>query len=91
MKDPVEIESEISDKPDTNGPLIQPRHPGPNLWTVLQKWILVLPTTTEEQRNRRQRLQAELERVVQEFDDGKGIGEDGVRSVIRSPFFDVPG
>ncbi|BCR86256.1 putative ethanolamine kinase [Aspergillus chevalieri] len=78
VKNPVEIESEISEKPDTNGPLIQPRHPGPNLWTVLQKWILVLPTATEEQQARRQRLQAELERVVKEFDDGKGIGEDGL-------------
>ena len=83
VKNPVEIESEISEKPETNGPLIQPRHPGPNLWTVLQKWILVLPTATEEQRERRQRLQDELERVVKEFDDGKGIGEDGVRSIFN--------
>ena len=34
---------------------------------------------------------AELERVVKEFDDGKGIGEDGVRSVLHFPFLDVPG
>ncbi|PLB35438.1 putative ethanolamine kinase [Aspergillus candidus] len=59
-------------------PLIKPRQPGPNMWTVLQKWILALPSTSEDQRQRRLRLQGELERVVGEFDDGKGLGEDGL-------------
>ncbi|KAA8651982.1 hypothetical protein EYZ11_001758 [Aspergillus tanneri] len=57
---------------------IDPRQPGPNLWTVLQKWIRALPTTTEEQRQRRLSLQKEFERVVGEFDDGKGLGENGL-------------
>ncbi|KAL1962865.1 hypothetical protein VTN77DRAFT_9140 [Rasamsonia byssochlamydoides] len=57
---------------------IQPRQPGPNLWTVLQKWILALPVTTEEQRARRRILQKELERIVAELDDGSGIGEGGL-------------
>ncbi|KAE8351007.1 kinase-like domain-containing protein [Aspergillus coremiiformis] len=59
-------------------PLIRPRQLGPNLWTVLQKWILALPSVTDEQRKRRLSLQRELERVVHELDDGKGIGEDGL-------------
>ncbi|KAL4894063.1 kinase-like domain-containing protein [Aspergillus ambiguus] len=57
---------------------IQPRQPGPNMWTVLQKWVLALPTATEEQRSRRVRLQEELQRVVRELDDGKGLGENGL-------------
>jgi len=58
---------------------ITPRQAGPNTWTVLQKWILALPVSTEEQRQRRKSLQKELERIVAELDDGAGIGEDGVR------------
>ncbi|KAH2418621.1 hypothetical protein KXV44_008492 [Aspergillus fumigatus] len=57
---------------------IKPRVPGPNMWTVLQKWILALPTATEEQRTRRRALQKELERVVRELDDGRGLGDDGL-------------
>ena len=77
--------SQHPDQLEAEFPLIRPRHPGPNLWTVLQKWILVLPTATEEQRTRRLNLQRELERVVKEFDDGKGIGEDGVRRAWPGP------
>jgi ethanolamine kinase len=54
------------------------------MWTVLQKWILALPTTTEEQRTRRRALQKELERVVRELDDGRGLGDDGVCSLSLS-------
>ncbi|GAB1212616.1 hypothetical protein ATERTT37_001760 [Aspergillus terreus] len=57
---------------------IQPRQPGPNMWTVLQKWVLALPSATEEQRSRRLQLQKELERAVSELDDGKGLGENGL-------------
>ncbi|KAF7590048.1 hypothetical protein BBP40_003301 [Aspergillus hancockii] len=59
-------------------PLIQPRQPGPSMWTVLQKWILALPSGTDEQRKRRLNLQHELERVVNDLDDGNGIGENGL-------------
>lgn len=75
----VEIDSEHRPKPKEDLRVIQPRRPGPTMWTVLQKWILALPTATEDQRARRLQLQKELERVVAELDDGKGIGEDGVR------------
>ena len=49
------------------------------MWAVLQKWILALPSATDEQRKRRLGLQKELEWAVSELDDGNGIGEDGVR------------
>ncbi|KAL1953677.1 hypothetical protein VTO42DRAFT_2388 [Malbranchea cinnamomea] len=57
---------------------ITPRHPGPNLWTTIQKWILALPVRTEKERQRRRQLQGELERIVSDLDDGLGLGEDGL-------------
>ncbi|KAJ5243103.1 uncharacterized protein N7469_001430 [Penicillium citrinum] len=58
--------------------VIQPRRAGPSMWAVLQKWILALPTSTPEQRSRRLTLQKELQWVLAQLDDGKGIGEDGL-------------
>ncbi|KAJ5995340.1 hypothetical protein N7481_002317 [Penicillium waksmanii] len=58
--------------------IIQPRRAGPSMWAVLQKWILALPASTPEQRSRRLSLQQELQWVLAQLDDGKGIGEDGV-------------
>lgn len=58
--------------------VIQPRRGGPSMWAVLQKWILALPVSTPEQRSRRLSLQQELQWVLAQLDDGKGIGEDGV-------------
>lgn len=58
---------------------IQPRQAGPNLWTVLQKWILALPAATDEQKSRQKGLQKELERIIGELDDGAGIGKGGAR------------
>lgn len=58
--------------------IIKPKHDGPNMWSVLQKWILALPVTTEKERLRRVGLQKELQRTVAEMDDGKGIGQEGV-------------
>lgn len=57
---------------------IKPRKEGPNLWTVMQKWILASPASTEQERSRRVLLQKEFERIVAEFDDGSGLGEEGV-------------
>lgn len=59
--------------------VIRPRRTGPSMWAVLQKWILALPVATPEQRSRRLSLQRELQWAAGQLDDGKGIGEDGVR------------
>lgn len=75
----VDVTADQPSTTEADFPLIQPRQPGPNMWTVLQKWVLALPTATEEQQQRRRTLQKELERVVKELDDGKGLGENGVR------------
>ena len=61
---------------------IVPRHAGPNLWTVTQKWILALPTGTEKERLRRKQLQKELEWIVSQLDDGQGLGEEGVGGLL---------
>jgi ethanolamine kinase len=74
----VDVDNQQQRKQEDVLATIKPRVPGPNLWTVLQKWILALPTKTEEQRSRRRALQKELERVVGELDDGRGLGDDGV-------------
>ncbi|RHZ44496.1 putative ethanolamine kinase [Aspergillus thermomutatus] len=74
----VDVDPQHQDKQEDALPTIKPRVSGPNMWTVLQKWVLALPTTTEEQRTRRRALQKELERVVHEMDDGRGLGDDGL-------------
>ena len=63
--------------------LVKPRHPGPNIWTVTQKWILALPASTEKERVRRNELQKELEWIVSKLDDGRGLGEEGVGGLFR--------
>lgn len=80
----IDVDSENQIRlPNDRFSQIQPRRPGPNLWTVLQKWILALPVGTEEERARRLSLQKELEWIVRELDDGQGLGEDGVCIIIR--------
>ena len=57
---------------------ITPGKVTPNVWTVMQKWIFALPSTTERERSRNATLQKELERTVVEFGDLPGLGEDGL-------------
>ena len=57
---------------------IAPGKPVPNMWTTMQKWILALPTDTEQQRERRDLLQRELETMVQKLSQRPGLGHDGV-------------
>ncbi|KAJ5894023.1 hypothetical protein N7495_005714 [Penicillium taxi] len=67
----------LTEKQDPEFTLIQPRRDG-SMWSVLQKWVLALPASTPEQQARRLSLQKELQWVVGQLDDGKGIGEDGL-------------
>ena len=50
----------------------------PNLWTVLQKWILALPKETEQETKRNVVLQKELERTMIELGNLPGLGKGGV-------------
>lgn len=50
----------------------------PNVWTVIQKWIYALPTASEHERNRKAKLQMELERTVADLGDVPSLGTDGV-------------
>lgn len=64
---------------------ITPRKVVPNLWTVLQKWILALPKETAAEMKRNDVLQVELGRIVTEFGHLPGLGEDGVCSKSTHP------
>ncbi|OTB01526.1 hypothetical protein M426DRAFT_323411 [Hypoxylon sp. CI-4A] len=55
-----------------------PGKPHPNIWTVMQKWILALPTKTEEQRTRQATLQQELSKLIAELSQRPGLGENGL-------------
>ncbi|KAI9758160.1 MAG: hypothetical protein M1835_000621 [Candelina submexicana] len=57
---------------------IAPGKPLPNLWTVLQKWILVLPVGSDSELERQATLQTELKRLVVEFGDTPGLGKEGL-------------
>ncbi|CAJ2513302.1 Uu.00g014210.m01.CDS01 [Anthostomella pinea] len=69
----------------TNGPHdaaatdhVAPGKPPPNVWTVMQKWILALPAKTDAERTRQADLQKELERLVGELSQRPGLGENGL-------------
>lgn len=53
---------------------LTPGKPIPNIWTVMQKWILALPISTTTQVERRKELQRELEWLVKQLGDCPGIG-----------------
>ncbi|ROT37002.1 kinase-like protein [Sodiomyces alkalinus F11] len=50
----------------------------PNLWTVMRKWILALPTATPEQRARQSELQEELDSLVKQLSQRPGLGDNGL-------------
>lgn len=57
---------------------IAPGKPPPNVWTVMQKWILALPRATEAERERADKLQVELTSLVGELSQRPGLGKNGV-------------
>ncbi|KAK3694671.1 kinase-like domain-containing protein [Podospora appendiculata] len=57
---------------------VAPGKPSPNVWTVMQKWIFALPTDTETQRTRQAGLQEELQKIVSEFSQRPGLGENAL-------------
>ena len=47
----------------------------PNVWTVMQRWVLALPRGSDAARKRAEELQVELDRTIREFVDLPGIGD----------------
>lgn len=60
---------------------VAPGKPAPNVWTVMQKWILALPTGTAEEKTRQVRLQEELDSLVRQLSQRPGLGVNGVSSM----------
>ncbi|KAL9121831.1 MAG: hypothetical protein Q9187_001606 [Circinaria calcarea] len=52
---------------------ITPNKVTPNIWTVMQKWILALPTGSVAQQNRKAVLQQQLKQTVAELGDTPGL------------------
>lgn len=50
----------------------------PNVWTVMQKWILALPESTKAEAARKSLLQRELHRLVKDLSNLPGLGQDGL-------------
>ncbi|KAI9779353.1 MAG: hypothetical protein M1839_007461 [Geoglossum umbratile] len=57
---------------------ISPCSVRPNIWTVMQKWIFALPTSSDAEKSRKATLQWELERLVRELGNTKGLGSEGL-------------
>ncbi|KAF2108537.1 kinase-like domain-containing protein [Lophiotrema nucula] len=53
---------------------LTPSKPIPNVWTIMQKWILALPTGTNSEIERKKLIQRELEWLVKLLGDTPGVG-----------------
>ena len=62
------------------------RSPTPNIWTEMQRWVLALPAGTQEQKDRKARLQGELESSFLELDHDGGLGRYGVSRTCNHCF-----
>ncbi|KAL9046154.1 MAG: hypothetical protein Q9214_000939 [Letrouitia sp. 1 TL-2023] len=57
---------------------ITPGKVHPNVWTVMQKWILALPTADDAEKERQATLQKELEQTVEDLANVPNLGNDGL-------------
>ncbi|KAL8989789.1 MAG: hypothetical protein Q9177_001404 [Variospora cf. flavescens] len=57
---------------------ITPSKLTPNVWTVIQKWILALPTASQAEKKRKNELQMQLARTVAELSDIPSLGNEGL-------------
>jgi ethanolamine kinase len=64
--------------------------PAPNVWTVMQKWIYALPVGSEAEKLRQAELQKELTRLVEEFSNRPGLGENSVSYRPSPETFRIP-
>ena len=58
--------------------LVAADKPEPNIWSVMQKWILALPSDTAAQRDHAALLQKELHHLVVELSQRPGLGDNGL-------------
>jgi ethanolamine kinase len=63
---------------------VAPGKAAPNVWTVMQKWIYALPVESEAQQTRQATLQKELTRLVVEFSNRPGLGDNSVSYAVPS-------
>ena len=63
---------------------VAPGKPAPNVWTVMQKWIYALPVGSEAEKTRQATLQKELTRLVAEFSNRSGLGDNSVSAFRKS-------
>jgi ethanolamine kinase len=63
--------------------LLAPGKPPPNVWTVMQKWLLALPKDTEVERERQNRLRLELKKLIVDLSQRPGLGKNGVRHPLH--------
>ncbi|KAF2657531.1 ethanolamine kinase-like protein [Lophiostoma macrostomum CBS 122681] len=54
--------------------MLTPGKPIPNVWTVMQKWILALPTSTSAEKSRQELLQSELTWLTKQLGSTPGVG-----------------
>ena len=59
-----------------------PEKSAPNVWSVMQKWIYALPSSTEAERTRQATLQKELKRLIEELSGRPGLGGNSVSSTF---------
>lgn len=95
---PQEIEAspELGVPPSTSNrrdPVVQmaidnvaPGKPAPNVWTVMQKWIYALPVGSDAEQQRQNKLQNELTRLVAEFSNRPGLGDNSVSGFLIHEF-----
>lgn len=62
---------------------VAPAKPAPNVWTVMQKWIYALPAGSDAEKLRQANLQKELTRLVAEFSNRPGLGENSVSAFAK--------
>ncbi|RFU36046.1 hypothetical protein B7463_g359, partial [Scytalidium lignicola] len=55
-----------------------PGKPAPNVWSVMQKWIYALPTSTTVEKARQAELQKELTRLISELSNRPGLGKNSL-------------
>lgn len=62
--------------------------PVPNIWSVMQKWIYALPSTSEAERTRQADLQKEFTKLMEQLSGRPGLGENSVRNRMTPTFSD---